>query len=220
MFWRKKRKKLKPPNLADRVVPHVEYREVHNSPKIEGFGNFGKICGFDLTNCPYTLKGESKIPILEGNNWLRIMDECRKLDSLSKPKVSSCKNLPDSFTASYEGSVDVSLIFQPPTPTGRSPKYPVKVVVDNPPSYVEPVDWDAWIDAYALGECDSNGLKADHSSFVAYLYFLSSGEVGKADFIVWENERGYAFHFRAPNGIMKLEKLKTKHITDAKWTTL
>lgn len=215
-----RRKKLKPPNPADRVVPHVEYREVHNSPKIEGFGNFGEICGFDLTNCPYTIKGKSKIPILEGDNWLRIMDECHKLDSLSRSKVSSYKDLPDSFTAIYEGCVDISLIVQPPTPTGRSPKYPVKVVVDNPPSHVEPVDWDAWIDAYALGEYNPNTLQTNQSSFVGYLYFLPSGEIDKADFFVWENERGYAFHFRAPKGVMKLEKLQTKHINDARWTTL
>ena len=193
----------------------VRFTEVKDAPEIKGIGDFGIICGFDLTHCPYVERDSKQTPLLDGDNWVRVMDECRKLDDLIKKSKISVPQ----FRTEYDGAIDVTLQKQPKTPTGREPKYPAVVTIANQGDHIEPVDWNEWVDAYSRSDDEGRMLfmkevcKRDGSVFIARLSFLSSGEVGKADFTVWEDNEGYNFKF-IKEETMHLKQVQRKHLND------
>lgn len=204
----------------DKPSPKVEFLEVWDDPHIKGFADFGTVCGFDMTHCPYTIRGGKRVPVLCDQKRYKVLDDCERIERLIDPARRKDPSIPRSYSPSYVDAVNITLERAPLTKTGRQPRYPAVVTLDTMSPTIMPVDWDAYIDASAEAGRALDIPKSENHSLVATLSYLPSGKLGKADVYYWAEVVGHHFAIRMKDGKLRLDRVRRKRLKDEKWTVV
>lgn len=169
----------------------IEWRKVETMPKASGRADFGEVCGINLSDCPYYLAGDRKIPMITGSLLARVMIDCVALSSVVEEarRVEPC--IPAKLDVWFDDVRYATAEIASKTKTGKTPKYPLTVNFDVSSPRYEPVDYAAWIQACVDAGGELQRPEQGDDSLVAHIKYLPDGTVGSADVYMWSGGSGY-----------------------------